>query len=258
MSRISLRSRVAIAVAVVATATALTGVATLPASAATGTTALHFDKGSSRTAVTVRIPQGGDRSFSVSARSGQSLAVATSACGRTCPGGTSPAPDIAGLSWSLTSPTGHEIAGQPGGGQVGAVVLDRAGTWTVRLHNSGTRSTFRLSVAVSPFKSTTYSKVTGIAFDRGTTSTTLTGHLKAQSARSYSFRARKGQTLALSLASGREAGWELVTPDGQPLHRVVSDDQSGGSVTLPVSGTYRLKAVSAGAGTGYAMAIAIS
>jgi len=110
------------------------------------------------------------------------------------------------------------------------VPLTTTGTYRLDVQTTDPGShTLRLTIPVQ------------IRFAPGATSGSVSGHLSAGGARNYAFDARAGQTATVDFArTSPTERWDLIAPDGSPLHNGMTEQQDHVLVSLPDTGTYLL------------------
>jgi RHS repeat-associated protein len=140
----------------------------------------------------------------------------------------------------LLDPSNQVISSTNAVNDTGTIVLQRGGTYTVRVHGSSATSTGSYSF-----------NLLDLAADSGslTPGTPLSGTIPAEQFRTFQFTGNAGQRLYFDALGGSGLNAELDGPAGTVFN--VNPANSSGPYTLPVSATYtlRISNFSAAAGT---------
>nr|WP_218886007.1 peptidase [Kineococcus aurantiacus] len=217
-----------------------TGAAGVPAA-----TTIHFAHRATSASVSGTVGPGHDDRYVFDARAGQTahlhLARSTSA-----------------QTWTLVGPTGPAVhdAHSPRQSdftyrlpETGRYYVDIVSTRPSRYRldltiptttKPSTPSTTKPSTGKPDTGGTVVAEATKITFAPGRTRATVTATVGPQDRAAYTFAATKGQQARIQLAGSPTSTFTLTAPDGSPLHTGHSQNQSDVTLTLPVSGSYRI------------------
>ncbi len=239
-----MRGKITVAAALLATAGLAGAGAAIAAPTVPTATPIHFAAGATSAHVAGKVAAHGDQRYTFDARAGQRatfhLARSTSA-----------------MTWTLVGPTGPAVhdARSPRQSDF-AYTLPETGRYYVDIVSSRPAS-YDLTLSI-PAPRSGGTTAGAIVFAPGATSATVTGRRgSAAASTDYRFDARAGQRASITFTDSSPLGtWDLVAPDGSPLHNQMTSEQAHGTFTLPATGTYRLT-VQSPAHSHYALTLSI-
>nr|WP_218886057.1 peptidase [Kineococcus aurantiacus] len=195
-------------------------------------TTIHFAHGATSASVSGTVGPGQDDRYVFDARAGQTahlhLARSTSA-----------------QTWTLVGPTGPAVhdAHSPRQSDV-TYRLPETGRYYVDIVSTRP-SSYRLDLTIpTTTKPDTggavVTEATKITFAPGRTRATVTATVGPQDRAAYTFAATTGQQARIQIQGSPTGTFTLTAPDGSPLHTGHSQNQSDVTLTLPMSGSYRI------------------